>query len=76
MLQHKVCISSEDSFVFAQRLLNMKNRNFEHQKYIFFKGPKPTTICDFWSMVLQESIEQIVMLTNLKEGTKVNSMLL
>eukprot|EP00105_Crassostrea_gigas_P025418 XP_011445994.2 PREDICTED: receptor-type tyrosine-protein phosphatase kappa [Crassostrea gigas] len=41
--------------------------------YIAAQGPKPTTISDFWSMVLQENINQIVMLTNLKEGIKLKS---
>lgn len=56
-----------------------ENRNFVHQKinniFFFWTGPKPTTVSDFWSMVLQENIDQIVMLTNLKEGTKVNYIL-
>lgn len=35
-------------------------------------GPTPNTLVDFWSMVWQERVDQIVMLTNLKEGTRVN----
>lgn len=34
-------------------------------------GPAPNTLVDFWSMVWQERVDQIVMLTNLKEGTRV-----
>nr|XP_034316881.1 receptor-type tyrosine-protein phosphatase epsilon-like isoform X2 [Crassostrea gigas] len=45
----------------------------KEKAYIATQGPKPTTISDFWSMVLQEGIDQIVMLTNLKEGTKLKS---
>lgn len=38
---------------------------------LFCIGPKPKTIADFWSMVWQEEVSNIVCLTNLKEGTKV-----
>eukprot|EP00105_Crassostrea_gigas_P007593 XP_011421896.1 PREDICTED: receptor-type tyrosine-protein phosphatase S-like [Crassostrea gigas] len=41
--------------------------------YIATQGPKPTTVSDFWSMILHENVDQIVMLTNLKEGTKLKS---
>lgn len=34
-------------------------------------GPKPKTIRDFWKMIWQEKVCDIVCLTNLKEGTKV-----
>lgn len=34
-------------------------------------GPKPKTIADFWTMIWQEEVCQIVCLTNLTEGTKV-----
>lgn len=36
-----------------------------------FAGPKRNTIADFWLMIWQENIEEVVMLTNLMEGTKV-----
>lgn len=36
-------------------------------------GPKEKTVNDYWSMVWQTNVEQIVMLTNLKEGTRVNN---
>lgn len=36
-----------------------------------YKGPKGRTINDFWLMVWQENVTQIVMLTNLIEGGKV-----
>lgn len=40
---------------------------------IFFirTGPKQNTVSEFWCMVWQEDIDQIIMLTNLKEGRKV-----
>lgn len=47
----------------------MKNKN------IFLTGPTQNTVEDFWLMVWQEHVEQIVMLTNLKEGPKVNSVI-
>lgn len=36
------------------------------------QGPKPKSIADFWTMVWQEEVCNIVCLTNLTEGTKVN----
>lgn len=36
-----------------------------------FSGPKPKTIADFWTMIWQEEVCNIVCLTNLTEGTKV-----
>ncbi|KAL8605903.1 hypothetical protein ACOMHN_059693 [Nucella lapillus] len=38
--------------------------------YIASQGPKPNTQDDFWRMVWQERITDIVMLTNVKEGIK------
>eukprot|EP00105_Crassostrea_gigas_P040325 XP_019924473.1 PREDICTED: multiple epidermal growth factor-like domains protein 11 [Crassostrea gigas] len=40
------------------------------QIYIATQGPKPKTISDFWTMIWQEGVCNIVCLTNLKEGTK------
>lgn len=37
------------------------------------QGPKPKTISDFWTMIWQEEVYNIVCLTNLTEGTKVNT---
>lgn len=36
-------------------------------------GPKQNTVADFWCMVWQEHIEQIIMLTNIMEGNTVNN---
>lgn len=36
-------------------------------------GPRSSTVDDFWWMVWQESVTQIVMLTNIKEGGKVGT---
>lgn len=41
----------------------------------FWTGPKPQTISDFWTMIWQEEICNIVCLTNLKEGPKVQKYL-
>uniref|UniRef100_K1QTY8 protein-tyrosine-phosphatase n=1 Tax=Magallana gigas TaxID=29159 RepID=K1QTY8_MAGGI len=43
----------------------------EEKVYIASQGPKQTTLNDFWTMIWQEKVTQIVMLTNLKEGVKV-----
>lgn len=37
---------------------------------IIIIGPKPETIVDFWRLVWQEKPPTIVMVTNLKEGSK------
>lgn len=38
---------------------------------VIFAGPKQNTVQDFWLMIWQEDVKQVVMLTNLMEGTKV-----
>ena len=40
--------------------------------YEFLTGPQNSTINDFWKMVWQENVTQIVMLTNLMENGKVD----
>uniref|UniRef100_A0A8W8P2I2 protein-tyrosine-phosphatase n=1 Tax=Magallana gigas TaxID=29159 RepID=A0A8W8P2I2_MAGGI len=40
----------------------------EDNVYIATQGPKQNTVADFWCMVWQEHIEQIIMLTNVMEG--------
>ncbi|XP_056003708.1 multiple epidermal growth factor-like domains protein 6 [Ostrea edulis] len=40
------------------------------RSYIASQGPKSNTVADFWRMIVQENVSQIVMLTNLKEGLK------
>lgn len=51
-----------------------KNQLIRH--YNFFQyvltGPRQNTVGDFWFMIWQENVEQVVMLTNLMEGTKVD----
>lgn len=38
---------------------------------ILITGPKESTLADFWEMVCQDKVKQIIMLTNLREGRKV-----
>uniref|UniRef100_K1QDC4 Multiple epidermal growth factor-like domains 10 n=1 Tax=Magallana gigas TaxID=29159 RepID=K1QDC4_MAGGI len=43
----------------------------EERAYIASQGPKQNTLDEFWTMIWQENVTQIVMLTNLKEGVQV-----
>nr|XP_034318453.1 receptor-type tyrosine-protein phosphatase T isoform X2 [Crassostrea gigas] len=38
--------------------------------FIAAQGPKQNTVDDFWWMIWQENVEQVVMLTNIMEGDK------
>ncbi|XP_056002949.1 receptor-type tyrosine-protein phosphatase epsilon-like [Ostrea edulis] len=49
---------------------NYINGTDEENEYIASQGPKQTTLVDFWAMIWQDNVSQIVMLTNLKEGVK------
>ncbi|XP_061194965.1 receptor-type tyrosine-protein phosphatase gamma-like [Saccostrea echinata] len=42
-----------------------------NNEYIAAQGPKQNTLVDFWTMIWQENVSSIVMLTNLQEGTKI-----
>uniref|UniRef100_A0A8W8NTG7 protein-tyrosine-phosphatase n=1 Tax=Magallana gigas TaxID=29159 RepID=A0A8W8NTG7_MAGGI len=64
-----ILVNTHSDYINASFIDGLK----KEKVYIAAQAPKPTTISDFWSMVLQENINQIVMLTNLKEGTKLKS---
>nr|XP_022306912.1 receptor-type tyrosine-protein phosphatase T-like [Crassostrea virginica] len=49
---------------------NYINGTDTEKQYIASQGPKQNTLNDFWAMIWQENVTQIVMLTNLKEGVK------
>uniref|UniRef100_K1PLE8 Plasminogen n=1 Tax=Magallana gigas TaxID=29159 RepID=K1PLE8_MAGGI len=53
-------------YINANYIDGLKKKN----QFIACQGPTPNTLVDFWSMVWQERVDQIVMLTNLKEGTR------
>nr|XP_034322075.1 receptor-type tyrosine-protein phosphatase epsilon-like isoform X2 [Crassostrea gigas] len=61
--------------ILANRSRDYINANYidglkKKSQFIACQGPTPNTLVDFWSMVWQERVDQIVMLTNLKEGTR------
>uniref|UniRef100_A0A8W8NYM2 protein-tyrosine-phosphatase n=1 Tax=Magallana gigas TaxID=29159 RepID=A0A8W8NYM2_MAGGI len=47
-----------------------ENNGFKSEYHDIPRGPKPKTIADFWTMIWQEEVCNIVCLTNLTEGTK------
>ena len=71
ILQRKVYLSLERKYV-KHRFINLRmNKLVYNFQLIFFQGPKQNTLNDFWAMIWQEHVTQIVMLTNLQEETKV-----
>ncbi|XP_078328090.1 receptor-type tyrosine-protein phosphatase T-like [Crassostrea virginica] len=50
---------------------NYINGTDKEKEYIASQGPKQNTLTDFWTMIWQENVTQIVMLTNLIEGVTV-----
>nr|XP_034322788.1 receptor-type tyrosine-protein phosphatase kappa-like isoform X2 [Crassostrea gigas] len=61
--------------VLADKRADYINANYidgitEEKMYIATQGPKQNTVADFWWMIWQENVEQVVMLTNLMEGSK------
>lgn len=45
--------------------------NITKDNVLFYVGPTPFTVPDFWQMIWEQNSYTIVMLTNLKEGAKV-----
>ena len=58
-----------DTLLFTQNCKRLKSHSTP------LKGPKDNTLDDFWTMIWQEKVTQIVMLTNIKEGVKVSNKL-
>ncbi|XP_065923437.1 receptor-type tyrosine-protein phosphatase epsilon [Magallana gigas] len=57
---------SADEYINANYLDGYERKN----EYIASQGPKESTLADFWEMVCQDKVKQIIMLTNLREGRK------
>ncbi|XP_065938486.1 receptor-type tyrosine-protein phosphatase alpha [Magallana gigas] len=62
----KTAASDQGGYINANYIEDTKERRI----YIATQGPKPKTIADFWTMIWQEEVCNIVCLTNLTEGTK------
>ncbi|XP_052694743.1 receptor-type tyrosine-protein phosphatase alpha-like [Crassostrea angulata] len=62
----KTAASDQGGYINANYIEDTK----EKRTYIATQGPKPKTIADFWTMIWQEEVCNIVCLTNLTEGTK------
>uniref|UniRef100_A0A8W8NS85 protein-tyrosine-phosphatase n=1 Tax=Magallana gigas TaxID=29159 RepID=A0A8W8NS85_MAGGI len=62
----KTAASNNEGYINANYIEDTR----EMRTYIATQGPKPKTIADFWNMIWQEDVCNIVCLTNLTEGTK------
>ncbi|XP_065941091.1 receptor-type tyrosine-protein phosphatase epsilon [Magallana gigas] len=62
----KTTTSNNEGYINANYIEDTRER----RTYIATQGPKPKTIADFWNMIWQEDVCNIVCLTNLTEGTK------
>lgn len=62
------------SFIKSSSLCIFQNVNIVVMTFALLNdlGPRQNTVGDFWLMVWQENVSQIVMLTNVMEGKKVN----
>lgn len=75
----QIYIATQGNVTYRIILLFFLNIIVIHMLYyilLFWSGPKPKTISDFWTMIWQEGVCNIVCLTNLKEGTKVRKYML
>lgn len=75
----QIYIATQGNITYRIILLFFLNIIVIHMLYYilsFWSGPKPKTISDFWTMIWQEGVCNIVCLTNLKEGTKVRKYML
>ena len=65
-----------NKYIALKVLRRLKLRRREHCSCVYtFPGPRPNTVGDFWKMVWQEKVATIIMLTNLKEGKKVDTVI-
>ncbi|XP_067685089.1 receptor-type tyrosine-protein phosphatase epsilon-like isoform X1 [Haliotis asinina] len=62
----RVVLKEGEDYINANNILGYD----DSPKYIATQGPKPGTVHDFWRMVWQEDVTQIVMLTRLMEMNK------
>lgn len=65
--------SKNRPIIYSFIILNLINTYIFSYFFLSSEGPKPKTIADFWTMIWQEEVYNIVCLTNLTEGTKVNT---
>lgn len=67
------CFFNSLSFLitFYYMIFRRVTLQLHYSQFFMCTGPKENTFNDFWSMVWQTNVEQIVMLTNLMEGTRV-----
>lgn len=65
----RVVLGKDGGYINAN-FINMSVKD-ENYVYIACQGPLPTTLCDFWQMVLEQKSNVIAMMTREVEGGKV-----
>lgn len=65
----RVVLGKDGGYINAN-FINMPVKD-ENYMYIACQGPLPTTLCDFWQMVLEQKSNVIAMMTREVEGGKV-----
>lgn len=66
---HTVCQATHGVNILEK--LNLNNYVYNVTELFYFTGPNTASCDDFWRMVVQEKVSNIVMLTNLVEKGKV-----
>lgn len=65
----RVLLGKDGGYINANFIkMSVKDENY---MYIACQGPLPTTLCDFWQMVLEQKSNVIAMMTREVEGGKV-----